>query len=351
MAIVYGHAGISDYELFANREVKNSDVIPWKHDSLYNLHSLDSASLKSFESFGTTAFLVLRDKKIVYELYDDNGSDTTRSNSFSVAKSIVSLLTGCALAEGKIKNLNDPIQDYLPDFKHSNGFKLTIRDLLTMSSGIEWDEGYSSLTSITTKAYYGRHLAQLATELEVKQKPGKIFNYQSCNTQLLAQVLQNATGKTISDYASEKIWKPLGAEKAAFWSLDDKNGTEKAFCCFNSTARDFARIGQMVLDTGVFNGKQIVPRNYILEATRPTGYLKNNEGENVDYYGFQFWLTTFEGQKIIYARGILGQYILIIPSKNAVVVRLGHERSTRSTSHTPDDVFLYLSAAFKLLGQ
>jgi CubicO group peptidase (beta-lactamase class C family) len=107
----------------------------------------------------------------------------------------------------------------------------------------------------------------------------------------------------------------------------------------------------MVLDTGVFNGKQIVPRNYILEATRPTGYLKNNEGENVDYYGFQFWLTTFEGQKIIYARGILGQYIFIIPSKNAVVVRLGHERSTRSTSHTPDDVFLYLSAAFKLLGQ
>lgn len=348
-AIIHGHANIDDYKIFDNRLVQNSDPIRWTHDSLYNLQQIDPARLVVFDTFGTTAFVVIRDKKILHEEYWDGTTDTTHSNSFSAAKSIVSLLIGCLLDEGKIKNTDQPVTDFLPGFKNTNGFNLRIKDLLTMSSGIEWDEGYSSLFSITTKAYYGKHLADLVIGLQVKKQPGKIFEYQSCNTQLLALIIEKASGKSVSEYASEKLWKPLGAEHPAFWSVDDKSGVEKAYCCFNSTALDFARIGQMVLDSGQFNNQQIVSKSYISQATTPALFLKGEDGDSCYYYGFQFWIVSYHGQKIVYARGILGQYIFIIPSMNAVVVRLGTDRSKEYLNHAPKDVYTYLDVAFEML--
>lgn len=350
-AILNGHANIDDYKLFENRIVKNAQPVPWEHDSLYNIQQISPLYLQVMDSFGTTAFVVIRDRKIVHEQYWDGASDTTRSNSFSVAKSIVSLLIGCLLDEGKISNLDQSVTDFVPDFRNTNGFTLTIKDLLTMSSGIEWDEGYSSLFSVTTEAYYGRNLKDLVTGLKVTNEPGKKFAYQSCNTQLLALVIEKASGKSVSEYASEKLWKPLGAEHPALWSVDKADGVEKAYCCFNSTATDFARIGQLVLDSGWFNNQQLISKSYLKEATSPASRILGDGGKPLDYYGYQFWLLTNKGHKIAYARGILGQYIFIIPSLNAVVVRLGSSRSEKFTNHAPNDAYSYLDAAFAILGK
>ncbi len=348
-AIIYGHANIDDYKIFENRLVQNAEPIPWQQDSIYNIQQINPAQLSVFDTFGTTAFVVIRNNKILHEQYWDDGSDTTRSNSFSAAKSIISLLIGCLLDEGKITSLDQPITDFIPGFKNTNGFNLRIKDLLTMSSGLDWDEGYSSLFSVTTKAYYGKHLAELVTALHIKSEPGKIFEYQSCDTQLLAVIIEKLSGKSVSEYASEKLWKPLGAEHPAFWSIDEAGGIEKAYCCFNSTASDFARIGQMVLDSGQFNNKQIVSKAYLLQATAPAAWLKGKDGVKVYYYGYQFWIVPYKGHKVVYARGILGQYIFVIPSLNAVVVRLGTERSKEYLNHAPKDVYTYLDAAFDLL--
>jgi CubicO group peptidase (beta-lactamase class C family) len=350
-AIIHGHANIDDYKIFENRTVPNAQAIPWQHDSMYNVQTINHARLSVFDTFGTTAFVVIRNKKIIHEEYWDGGSDTTRSNSFSVAKSINSLLIGCLLDEGKIKNLDQPITDYLPDFKNTNGFTLRIKDLLTMSSGIDWDEGYSSLFSPTTKAYYGSHLEDQMLALSVKSEPGKIFNYQSCDTQLLSLIIEKITGKTLSEFASEKLWKPLGAEHPALWSLDHTGGIEKAYCCFNSTATDFARIGQMVLDSGQFNKLQIVSKSYIKQATTPAKWMKGEDGNPLDYYGYQFWMLTYKGHKVVYARGILGQYIFIIPSLNTVAVRLGTARSEERVNNIPKDIFTYLDTAFEMVGE
>jgi CubicO group peptidase (beta-lactamase class C family) len=350
-AIAYGHANIDDFKIFENRIVPNAIAIPWQHDSLYNVQTIDPAQLSVFDTFGTTAFVVIRNKKLIHEEYWDGASDSARSNSFSVAKSIVSLLIGCLLDEGKIKSLDQPITDYLPGFKNTNGFTLHIRDLLSMSSGIDWDEGYSSLFSPTTKAYYGSQLEDQMLSLSVISEPGRVFNYQSCDTQLLSMIIEKITGKTLSEFASEKLWKPLGAEHPALWSLDQADGIEKAYCCFNSTATDFARIGQMVLDSGQFNNQQIVSKAYLKQATAPAAWLKGEDGNPLNYYGYQFWMLTYKEQKVVYARGILGQYIFIIPSLNAVVVRLGTARSEERINNLPKDIFTYLDVAFKMAGE
>lgn len=350
-AIIHGHARIDNYNIFNNRLVRNAQTIPWYHDSLYNSQKIDSSELSAINSFGTTAFVVIRDKKIIHEEYWDGASDTTRSNSFSAAKSIVSLLIGCLFDEGKIKNLDQPITDFLPDFKNTNGFNLRVKDLLTMSSGIDWEEGYSSLFSPTTKAYYGSHLAEQVLSLKVTSEPGKIFNYQSCDSQLLSLIVEKLSGKTLSEYASEKLWKPLGAEHPALWSLDREGGVEKAYCCFNSTATDFARIGQMVLDSGQFNNQLIVSKSYLKQATAPANWLKDEDDNPLNYYGYQFWMLTYNEHKVVYARGILGQYIFIIPSLNAVVVRLGTDRSKKYRNSAPLDVYTYLDTAFEMLGE
>lgn len=348
-ALIYGHANIDDFKIFENRSVQNAQGIPWQHDSSYNVQEINPAHLSVFDTFGTTAFVVIKDKKIIHEEYWDGASDTTISNSFSAAKSIVSLLLGCLLDEGKIKSLNQPITDFLPDFKNTNGFTLSLKDLLTMSSGIDWDEGYSSLFSPTTKAYYGGQLAQQMLNLNVTKEPGKIFEYQSCDTQLLSLIIEKVSGKSLAEFASEKLWKPLGAEHPALWSLDRVDGVEKAYCCFNSTATDFARIGQMVLDSGQFNNQQIVSKAYLKEATSAASWLKGEDGKPLDYYGYQFWMLAYKGRKVVYARGILGQYIFIIPSLNTVVVRLGTARSEKRVNNLPADIFTYLDATLELV--
>ncbi|HSH65941.1 MAG TPA: serine hydrolase, partial [Bacteroidia bacterium] len=165
----------------------------------------------------------------------------------------------------------------------------------------------------------------------------------------LSFILEKATGKSISEYASEKLWIPLGAKNSAFWSLDHKEGVEKAYCCFNSNAPDFARIGELYLDSGKWNGRQLISAKYVINSTTPAELL--SEGNKNDKYGYSWWLMpNYNGHRIFYARGILGQYILCIPDQKMVVVRLGKKRKVNENGDHPLDAYYYLDAALEMYG-
>jgi CubicO group peptidase (beta-lactamase class C family) len=219
-----------------------------------------------------------------------------------------------------------------------------------MSSGINFDENYVSPFAYPAQAYYGSDLHKLTYGYKVTEESGKVFKYLSGNSELLGFILQKATGKTLSEYMSEKLWKPLGAKNSAFWSLDAKDGMEKAYCCFNSNALDFARLGELYLDSGKWNGQQIISAEYVARSIEPAP-LNDVDGKKNNLYGYAWWLIPdYKGHSIFYARGILGQYIICIPDKKMVVVRLGSKREKPKGNNHPADVFYYIDAALEMYG-
>ena len=350
--LIYLTPNIDDYKIFNNREVKTGTPQPWPLSTDYNHYKVISEEISdSLTSLKTTGFLVIQNDSLLFEEYFEDTDQTTISNSFSMAKSIVAILIGCAIDDGYIRDINDKVKKYLPWIKGSYSDELTIRHLLTMSSASSWDEHYSSPFSITTKAYYGRDLPATMKTVRIVRHPGIVFNYRSGDTQFLEQILTKTTGMTLSDYATEKLWKPLGAETPALWSLDKRNGTEKAYCCFNSNPRDFARLGSLILNKGSFGGNRILSESFVREMVTPSKYLTNDEAQMVDYYGLHWWVMNFEGEQIPYARGILGQYIFVIPSKNAIIVRLGRQRSSDYCNYHPLDAFTWIRAGLEIIHQ
>ncbi|MDK2842788.1 MAG: hypothetical protein PWQ17_2294 [Anaerophaga sp.] len=347
--LIYFTPDIDDYKIFDNREVKTGTPVSWPVSERYNNIDLPSTLNDSLEKYQTVSFLVIQNDSLLFERYWNGHSETAVSNSFSMAKSIVSLLVGCAIDDGYIKSLDEKVKPHLPWLNGPHSEQLTIRHLLTMSSGSSWDESYSSPFSITTQAYYGRNLNKTIRKVEIINHPGIVFKYRSGDTQIIERLLHKVTGMNVSEYASKKLWQPLRAEVPALWSLDKKEGIEKAYCCFNSNARDFARIGNLVLNEGEFRDTRIVSANYIEEMIQPVSYLTDEDAKMVDYYGLSWWLVEYNNMKIPYARGILGQYIFVIPKYNAVVVRLGHKRSNTYRLHHPTDVYTWLNTAFTIL--
>jgi len=339
-ALYYNFADIDDYKIFNNRVInKSTDPQPWLLSPDYNVKKLPSELIETMKNLKTVAFLVVKDGSIVHEEYWDGYNENSLSNSFSMAKSYVSALAGAAIKDGAIKSIEDAVGDYLPEFNEGEKKKIKVRHLLTMSSGLDWDEGYASLFSITTEAYYGNNLRKLVDKLKPQDEPGVYFEYKSGDTQILSFVIEKATGKHLADYASEKLWQPMGAVNDALWCLDKKEGDEKAYCCVNSNARDFARFGYLYLNHGNWKGNQLLDSAYVTASITPNE-LKDKENEKiVDYYGFSWWLIPgYKGQNIAYCRGILGQYIIVIPEKNIVIVRLGKVRGKKDDNepHFPE---------------
>ena len=310
---------IDQYPIFENRTVKAGDPQPWKQSEAYNTLSIPEKYLPVFDELGTVAYVIIKDSTLLFEQYWEDYSPKSHSNSFSMAKSIVSLAIGGAIDDGFIKSVDQPVSDFYPEFQGYNRKPLTLRHLLTMSAGVDFNEAYSSPFSPTTKLYYGNDLQKIAFDMKEIEEPGVNFIYQSGVTQLLAFIVEKATGENISTYVSRKFWTPMNAEEDALWSLDKKDGIEKAYCCFNSNARDFARFGQLILNNGNWNGQQLISDSYLKEATTPDTHLLFKEyNETNNCYGFQFWHLTYNGMEIPYMRGILGQYVFIIPELNAV---------------------------------
>jgi CubicO group peptidase (beta-lactamase class C family) len=349
---VWGVHTIHDYKTHPIREVDNGDAHqPWTYDSTYNQKEIPADLLAAIDSNDTHAFLVIQDGKILYERYWDGYDSARLSGSFSAAKSIISLLIGIALDEGKIKSLEEPVGNYVEHFKTNGLEKVRIKDLLTMSSGTNYNEGDKSYFSMNAYGYYGDDEEYMVSMMERKEEPGVYWQYRSGDTQVLGLIVEKVFGKNISALVSERFMKPMGAQADAFWLLDGQQKHEKAFCCFNAVARDYARFGQLVLNKGNWNGKQIVSEKYIAEATTPASYLKDRqENENpVDFYGYQYWMVDHNGIHAIAQNGLFGQYVYIIPAKNAVVVRLGETKVTKPIHHHQPENFTYLDAAAAIL--
>lgn len=337
--------GIDEYTAFANREVETAHPIPWPKSTAYNAQKPSAEQLEQMEGYGTVAYLVIQSDSILFENYWDGYDETSYSNSFSMAKSIVSILVGIAIEEGRIKSLDQPISDFLPQLYREGERTITIRHLLTMSSGMNYEESYLNPFAFPARANYGSNLSLLMNRYEPETEPGKIFWYQSGNTQLLQQILRKVTGKSLSEYAAEKLWKPLGANQAALWSLDHEYGDEKAFCCFQSNARDFARLGQLFLRNGQSpQGKQLLPEAYVRESVEPAT-ISSRSGKENNFYGLSWWLVKERDYDLYYARGLQGQYIAVNPATEQVIVRLGHDWQLSRKSRHPEDLFLYLDAA------
>ncbi|MEI6489000.1 MAG: serine hydrolase [Bacteroidota bacterium] len=339
---------IDEYKIFESREVNSGIPKEWYISKVANHKKIPQETEEKFRDLETIAYLIIKDDSIVHEQYWDGYNENSVTNSFSMAKSFVSILIGVAIDEGKIKNVDEPIADFLPEFKQS---KLTIKHLLTMSSGINFDEDYINPLAYPAAAYYGSDIRKLTSKYKPTEEPGKVFKYLSGNSELLAMILEKATGKKLANYMSEKIWQPIGAKNKAFWSLDHADGMEKAYCCFNSNARDFAKLGKLYLDSGKFDGKQLVSTDYVLNSIKPAD-LVDEEMKKNDKYGYAWWLLpNYNGHNIFYARGILGQYIICIPDKKMIVVRLGRKREKKKSNDHPTDLYYYIDAALDMYGK
>lgn len=330
-ALVYNFPDIYDYTLFDNATIQNSDSVQkWGISPNYNLTPLSLQLDSTLKATKTTAYLVLKGDQILQEHYWNNTDTITISNSFSAAKSYVSAMIGFAIQDGYIKSADQPVGDFLDDFKRNGKEHITIKHLLQMSSGLSWTESYSGPFSITTEAYYGTDLNKTIASLNVTHPPGKDFVYRSGDTQVLGMIIKKSTGVSLSEYMAQKIWQPLGAENNALWSLDKEDGMEKAFCCINATARDYAKLPRLYLNKGMWNGKQLLDSNYIKASLTPTGKHDPQSNTNCNFYGYQWWLIPeYKGHNIFYARGILGQFMICIPQLDIIIVRMGHERGDK----------------------
>lgn len=294
-----------------NTDVTMPQTVPWKNEQLPLNEVLALTN--------TNAFVVLHDGEVVDEWYAEGITPETRLSSWSVAKSIVSLQIGQAIAAGKLSE-DDLLVDVVPELKTGGDFDtVTIGDLLDMASGVDIPENYSELWPFTGTArlFLSEDLpSYIKAHRELTYEPGSQATYRSVDTLLLGMALAEVGGQPISDQLAENIWGPMGAQDSATWNLDREGGMEKAFCCINATAMDFARVGQMVLDDGEANGQQIISEEWIDRISTPA---KNSV---LDWgYSAQWWHLPGNDQDFS-AIGIYGQYIYVNPEDDTTIVKL-----------------------------
>ena len=337
---------IDDMSYFDVRKITASTPRPHLVYSGYNERAASAIDEEWSDSTGTTAMLLFWRDSLVYERYS-NCEATTLSNSFSIAKSITSILIGKAVEEGFIRSVDDPVGRYLSSYNQGLDTALTIRHLLEMTSGIPFGESYNSPFGFMAKAYYGKQLEEATTAFHVQNKPGALWSYEGGNTELLGMILKNATGMSVSDYCASRIWGPLGAEKDAYWNLDHPDGMEKTFSGFYATARDFARLGLLFMNDGVVAGDTVLQPSWVQQSVAPVG--KPDEfGEACNWYGWQWWINEHKGHPFFLCRGLRGQYVVCIPDLELVLVRLGHTQSKERIRHMPADLFRYIDMAMQL---
>jgi CubicO group peptidase (beta-lactamase class C family) len=287
---------------------------------------------RTFDGFlretGTLAFLVVDDDEVVYERYLGGADPGARQTSFSVAKSFVSTLVGIAIDEGLIGSVEDPVTDYVPELAERDPRfeRITLRHLLTMTSGIRYEEQSLPLPwGDDVNTYYGTDLRELGlTETEIVGPPGGGWLYNNYNPLLLGLVLERATGMSVSEYMATRLWQPLAAEADATWSLDSEDsGFEKMESGLNARPRDYARFGQLLLHDGEWNGTQIVSKDWVREATiTDTSDAPAGTYSFADNYQYFWWIDTVRPGRF-YALGNLGQYIYVAPDAGTVIVRNG----------------------------
>jgi len=272
----------------------------------------------------TNALLIVKDGRIVAEIYRNHTNESTRFIGWSMTKSIVSLLVGCAVQEGRIKSIDEPIARYLPELQGGGYDGVTIKQVLQMRSGVDYEERYDFGNPGIAARNHEQALvtnvvrfADAARTIKRAHRPGDVWQYKTIDTAVLGWLIERVSGSTLAAYAAQRLWEPLGTERDGFFIMDGEPGTGREFsgAGFNATLRDFARIGLMMLGEGKANGRQIVPAAWVRDSTRAAG----GPGPG---YGYQWWLAS--DSKSYQALGLQGQYIYVNPEARTVIVKLSY---------------------------
>lgn len=325
--VIHSFSGIEDYRIFPQRhltaapqpfrfrEGNREDGIP-PAVSLDARHNVPLSELLAATE--TVAFLIVKNDAVVFEQYREGYKRQTPSLSFSMAKSFFSILVGCAIADGHFKSVDQPVTDFVPELKKHGFDSVTLKQLLQMTSGIDYTEPGFPLGR-HDRFYYSNRLEQEILNLRLREQPGTRFAYKSGDVFLLTLALKRAIGgKSITDYMQERLWIPLGMETDGSWSIDhEPDGLEKTGCCLAATARDFAKFGRLYLNNGMWEGRRVVPEAWVMESTR-----SDTSNGSVWNYQHLWWLVAKDRPDFM-ANGHLGQFLYVSPSAGVIIVRLG----------------------------
>ena len=337
---------IDDRDFFPYATIPAAAPQPWPQSSRYGRLSLKPEQEQLLKELYSVGFAVFQHDSLLFEQYWNGWDADSVSNSFSVAKSYISLLTGIAMKEGRIKNVFQPVGDFIPEYREGCYAKINLYHLLTMSTGLDWSESGADPFSDNAMGYYGSNVRELSLMQPCRDEPGREFDYISGSTQIMAEVLESAYGRPLDELVREKVWTPLGCEHTAYWGKDTEDGDFKAFCCLYATARDFGRIGQLYLDSGKWKGQRLVDEEYWKASITPAAI--DDRGEPNKRYGYFWWLAELDGHPIWYCRGFHGEYVVAMPDMDLVMVRTGMKREEVNQAGHPNDVFEWIRIAREL---
>lgn len=294
-----------------------------------------------------TGLLIAKDDTILYEHYQYARTDRDRLLSQSMAKTITAMLVGIAVAENSIKSIDDVASAYVPGLAGSEYGATTLRALLTMSSGVSFSEKYDGaddIAQLTRDLAEGKDTAASVARFNIRVAPqGTRWHYASSETEVLGLVLRAATGVPVADYLRDKIWQPIGAEADASWVIDG-TGQEWTFCCFNAVLRDYARLGRLLAHDGAWEGRQLIPRQWVLDATTVRagdGHLAPGTASAYFGYGYQTWLFPGEPRRFALL-GIRGQTIMVDPASKLVLVHTAVRKQPSDPASYAEPIALWL---------
>lgn len=297
------------------------------------------------EDTKTSAMLVVKDDVIRYENYFFGGDETTVFSSNSMGKSFVSALMGIAVSEGAIDSVDDPLGKYIPEFVGTELENIPIRACLQMASGIDFDED-TDMSGFSLRTLMGMPAMKVIAKYGVQEAPYTYRRYLSINTEILGQVIKNATGQGLGAYMEEKLWKRIGSEHDAYWTLS--NGTELANGGLSISLRDYARFARLYLNEGSYNGQQILPREWVRDSLDVSAdYSKpgaNNDGYNAIGYGYQWWVPEGERGEFM-AIGVYGQFIYVNPTNRVIIVKVNADPNFMSENYELKHVAFFRAIA------
>jgi CubicO group peptidase (beta-lactamase class C family) len=294
----------------------------------FSVESQDYNLAQFLTESGTTGLLIIKDGKIRYEEYYQGHAQDKQHISWSMGKSFVSALFGIAIDEGYITSIEQTVTDYVPELRGTGYDNVRIKDVLQMSSGVKFNEDYgdfySDINRFSRTVAFGSSLDDFVATMERQRKPGTYNHYVSIDTQVLGMVLKRAINRPLSEYLQEKIWEPMGMEYPTYWLTDD-DGMELALGGLNVSLRDYAKFGWLYANKGNWEGKQLVPKQWVIDSVTPDAShlypgIDNPASSSSFGYGYQWWIPLGADDEFV-AQGIYHQFIYIDPDQRLVIVK------------------------------
>lgn len=348
-----GHstAHIDDAGNFSQRKIATAQPLAWEKDAAFNKEPLNSATLSYLQQYKSAAFLVAKNGKLLHETYFAPYTEVSKTNSFSMAKTVTTMQVGLAVQQGLIPSFDAPITQFLPEYaSNARGAKATLSQLSSMKAGHDWTENYKLPFNVTTNLYFGTDAEKAVLGQDFEREPGTEYEYSSGSTQLLGVILKRAIQKknpqsNVSEHLSQSLWQPLGMEKDAIYTLDrpsEEGGMERTYCCIFATARDYAKLGQLLLQDGQWGGKQLLDKAFVERMRKP---------DLVPFYGHSLWMDWTYKHPFYSMQGHQGQYVIVVPSLQLVVVRVGQYRNKAvlgPNQRIPLEVYNFVDEAVRL---